>query len=46
MGVYRNILELAIAKIEEPKLSIRAAKEWELLDLSVSTHYDQIRVLG
>ena len=44
--VYRGISELAIAKMEEPKLSIRAAKEWGLLDLSTSTHYDQIRVLG
>jgi len=26
MGVYRSILELAIAKMEEPKLSMRAAK--------------------
>lgn len=32
--------------MEQPKLSIRAAKEWGLLDLSISTHYDQIQVLG
>ena len=44
--MYRSISELAIAKMEEPKLSIRAAKEWGLLDLSTTTHYDQIQVLG
>ena len=28
MGVYRSIVELAMTKMEEPKLSIKAAKEW------------------
>ena len=27
MGVYRSIVELAMTKMEEPKLSINAAKE-------------------
>jgi hypothetical protein len=44
--VYRSISELVMAKMEEPNLSIRAAKEWGLLDLSTTTHYDQIQVLG
>jgi len=44
--VYRSISELVMAKMEEPKLSIRAAKEWGLLNLSITTHYDQIQMLG
>jgi hypothetical protein len=44
--VYRSIFELVMAKMEEPKLSIRAAKECGLLDLSITNHYDQIQVLG
>jgi hypothetical protein len=44
--VYRSIFELVMAKMEEPNLSIRAAKEWGLLNLSTTTHYDQVQMLG
>jgi len=44
--VYRSISELVMAKMEEPKLSTRAAKGWGFLNLSITTHYDQIQVLG
>lgn len=45
-AVYRSLLELLIAKMEAPHLSIRAAKKWGILDLSTSFHYDQVEVLG
>ena len=45
-SVYMGILELVIAKIKNPSLSIRAQDRRGMLNLSSSYHYNCINKLG
>jgi hypothetical protein len=45
-AVHNSLSELMMAKMEEPQLSIKAAKKLGILELSTSNHYDQLEILG
>ena len=44
-ALYKGLSGLVTANLEAPQLSIRAAKKWGILNLSTSSHYDQVKAL-